>query len=251
MIIKNIRTLWVSKISVVKEYYFIIGQFFISLQRTVTEHPGMLFFQNLEFHTRLLSRKNPVINYFYKLTSTIIEAGLLVAATGILCFLIFYTLDMFWYLYADTLMGEKFMIIYPERARTIMQLAELDLTNFCMEITLSTFVICIGLAAACQFTHVSHYFYLSQGFFGKLIWWGAPLTGMVSYYIKDEYGLSSWEVTAGIIMIPTYLMFMNCFKYSQKMIPEAGDILKFLVPQVKQSYHFVYIKVIDFINKYN
>lgn len=249
MINKIIRTMMTSKMTLVKEYYLIIVRFFISLKKTLTGHPGVIFFQNFEFHTRLLSRRNPVINYFYKLFSTIIEAGLLMAATGILCVFIFYTMNMLWHLYIGTPMGEKFAILYPERAQTIMQLAGLDLTYFCIEITLSTFVISFALAATCQFIHVTHYFYLSRGFFGKLIWWGAPLTGMVSYYIKGQYGLSSWETTAGIVMLPTYLMFMNCFKYSQKLIPEAGDIVNFLRPRIKQSYQFVYIKIIGFTKK--
>ncbi len=245
MPVKNKFKELISKLSAIKVYYSIITRFLISLNEKFTQHPAVIFFQNLPIPIRFFSRKNPVINYFYKLISTLVEAVLLVAATGTLCFLIYYTMGMFWYLYLGTPMGDKFISLHPDRAQTIIALSELDLMYFCAEVTLSSFVICFALSSICRFMHISHYLYLSQGLFGKLVYWGIPLTVAVSYYIKKEYGFSDWEVTACIVMIPTYLMLISCFKYSQKLIPEIGDVLKISVPWIKHSYQLIYVKITD------
>ncbi len=144
-------------------------------------------------------------------------------------------------------MGEKFISLYSERAETIFELSKLNLVYFSIEVTLSAFLICFVIGVICRFFHISHYLYLSQGLFGKLVYWGVPLTGAVSYYIKNKYGFSDWQVTGFIAMIPTYLMFTSCFKYSQKLIPEAGDVLKIAIPWFRYAYQVIYAKITDHI----
>jgi len=234
-----------SKLLIIKKYYLIFTEFCISAYETFIDHPVVIFFQNIKLPKRFFSHKNPVINYINKFISTLTEAILLVAATGILCFLIYYIFDLFWYLYITTPMGEKFISLHPERAETIFEFSNLDLRYFCAEVNLSAFVICFLIGVVCQFLHISHYLYLSQGLFGKLVYWGIPLTGAVSYYIKNEYDFSNWGTTALIVMLPTYLLFISCFKYSQKLIPEVGTIIKISTPPVKYLYHQIFVKIID------
>ncbi len=235
------------KLSVFKKYYFIVVQFLISSRETITEHPVYVFIQNLHFPKRLFSRRNPIIKYFYKLIGTMIEAALLVSAAGLLSLFVYYTLGLLWYVYLDTPMGDKFISLHPEMAETIFALSELDLLYFCAEVTLTAFVICFALSALCRFLHISHYLYLSLKLFGRLAFWGIPFTGAVSYYIKTEYGLNNWEITAFIVMIPTYLMFISCFRYSQKLIPEAGDVLKISIAWARHSYQIIHVKISDLI----
>ena len=236
-----------SNLLITKEYYLILTGILVSVKTFITEHPVFVFSQNFKIPKRFFSHKNPAINYFYKLINTLIEATLLVLAVGILCFLIYNTLGILFDLYLATPMGAKFLSIHPQRAETLLRLTELDLVYFCTEVTVSSFVICFILSAICRMTHISHFLFLSQGLFGKLVYWGAAFTGAVSYYIKNKYGFSSWEVTAVIVMIPTYLMFISCFKYSEKLLPEIGDVLKVIIFGVRQSYQLVYVKINAFI----
>lgn len=242
----SVHTLYkhlITKLLVIKQYYFTVIRMLDSIIESITEHPIYAFLQELQFPKRYASRKNPIINYLYKVISTSLEASILILFTGGLSFLIYYTLGMLWYLYLGTPMADDFISLHPERAETIIHLASLDLVYFCTEVTLSAFVICFAMSAICQFTHISHYLYLSQGLFGKLVYWGIPLTGAVSYYIKIEYGFSDLNVICCIAMIPTYLMFISCFKYSQKLIPEAGEVLAIAIPWIKRSYLTIDIKI--------
>ena len=222
---KSFRLLKI-KFHLIKEYYLLFIDFLSSVHESLTDHPAVIFLTNRVLSKRIFSRKNPVFNYVNKFISTLIEAALLITATGVLCFIIYYTFDMFWYLYMSTPMGKKFISLYPEQATTIFELSDLNLVYFSSKVTLSAFIICFTIGAFGRFSHICHYLYLSQGLFGKLLYWGIPLTGAVAYYIKYEYGFSDWKTTGFIVMIPTYLLFISCFKYSQKLIPEAGDMLK-------------------------
>ncbi len=234
-------------LSAIKAHFANTAHFLASLKTAALAHPAIEFLRGLSLSGRSLSRKNPIIRYLHNLISTIIEAGLLVAAVGGLCFILYYVMDLMWYLYVSTPMGEKFITLHPQRTATLYELSNLDLIYFCTELTLSAFALCFLIAAICQFTHISHYFYLSRGFFGKLICWGAPLTGAVAFYIQKTYGFSDWHVVAGIVMIPTLLMFMNCFKYSQKLIPEAGELINVTRPWVKKCCHISYNRISTFI----
>ncbi len=233
------------KINLIKEYYLIFIEYLSSVHESLTDHPAIIFLNNLKLPKRIFSQKNPVLNYVNKFISTLIEAALLVSATGILCFIIYYTFGMLWYSYLRTTMADNFISLHPERADTIFAFSELNLIYFSIEVTLSAFVICFAISAACRFFHICHYLYLSQGLFGKLTYWGVPLTGAVSYYIRDEYSFSDWETTAAIVIPPTYLMFISCFKYSEKLVPEAGDEIKAIIPWIKLSYRKIFQKIND------
>ncbi len=244
MIIQNrFRTL-ISKLSIVKNYYLLFTRFLSSVHEYITDHPAVIFFQNLNMPKRFFSKKNAVVNYLYKLTSTLIEASLLIAATGILCFIIYYTLGMLWYLYISTPMGEKYISLYPGRAETFFEISNLNLVYFTTEVTLSAFVICFVIGIVCRFLHICRYLYLSQGLFGKLLYWGIPLTGAVAWYIKYEYDFADLKATGFIVMIPTYLLFTSCFKYSEKLTPEAGDALRIIISWGK----FIFRKLLLIIN---
>jgi hypothetical protein len=236
------RTL-LPKSFIIKEYYIFLYDWFASVHESVTDHPAAVFLKNLGLPKRFFSRINPVVNYFHKLISTLIEATLLVAAVGILCLAIYYTFGMLWYAYLSTPMAENFILLHPEQTDTIFKLSELNLVDFSMHVTLSAFVICFVIGGVCRFLHICHHLYLSQGFFGKLLCWGIPLTAAVSYYIKHQYGFSDWEATVFIVIIPTYLLFISCFKFSQQLIPEVGSVLYVLIPWIRLSYRKIFLKI--------
>ncbi|MDA3895250.1 MAG: hypothetical protein PF482_03765 [Desulfobacteraceae bacterium] len=245
MLIRNSFRFLKIKFHLIKEYYLLFINFLSSIHESLTDHPAVIFLTNRVLSKRIFPRKNPVFNYVNKFISTLIEAALLITATGVLCFIIYYTFGMLWYAYLSTPMADNFISLHPERAETIFEFSELNLIYFSIEVTLSAFIICFAISAVCRFLHICHYLYLSQGLFGKLIYWGVPLTGAVSYYIKNEYGFSDWEATGCMVMLPTYLLFISCFKYSEKLVPEAGDILKILIPWIKRSSRKTYQKIND------
>lgn len=188
---------------------------------------------------RFFSRKNPIIRYIYKLLNTAIEAFFLVLATWFICYILMYLADIMWRLYLTTPMGSKYLALFEERAQTIIQVFELDHFYLTVEVTVASFVICFLVGAVCHFLHISYYLYHSRGFFGKLIFWGMPLTALVAFYIKFQFGFSDWEVTCIIATIPTYLLFISSFTYSQSLLPEVGEIIDIIIPTIKKTYRFI------------
>jgi len=231
-----------SLLAVIKVYYLTVCENLETIKETIQDHPIYRYFINLLYKQKLFSRKNPVIRYFYRLTGTLVEAVFLVAAIGGLTFILLYLSKMMWFLYLSTPMGNKFIDLFPDRAQLINDISGLDLLTFTAELTLSSFVICIGISAVCRFFHINYYLYHSQGFFGKLFYWGMPITAAVGYFIMGKFGFAEIELSICLALIPTYLMFFNCFKYTERVIPEVGSVIQFIIPYVKKTYYFIYLK---------
>ena len=66
-----------------------------------------------------------------------------------------------------------------------------------------------------------------------------PLTALVAHYIKSQFGFSDWEATCIIAAVPTYLMFISAFTYSQSLLPEVGEIIDIIIPTIKKTYRFI------------
>jgi len=196
---------------------------------------------------KFFGRRNSVIRYIYKVLNTAIEAFFLIFATWFICFILMYLADIMWRLYLETPMGNKFLTLFHPKAQTIAEIFEMDHLYFTIELTVASFAICLVLGAVCHFLHISHYLYHSRGFLGKLLFWGIPLTAVVAYYIKNAYGFSDWEVSCAITVVPTYLLFISCFTYSQSLLPEAGEVIDAVVLNVKKIYRFILKKY--FLNK--
>jgi hypothetical protein len=200
--------------------------------------------QNFFFGNRFFSTRNPAVRYIYRLIDKTFEAFFLLLATWGLLLLLLYVLKLFWCLYRTTPMGGQFLSLFPERAMTMMEIADMELLHFSFDITFTSFLFCMALGAICRFTHISYFFYSSQGLMGKLIYWGLALSAMVSFYVKKEYGFYSWEVVFIVVMIPTYIMFISCFKYTESLLPEAADVIRSILSVLKPLYRYAIDNII-------
>jgi len=182
--------------------------------------------ESFTFLEGFFTSKNPAVRYLNKFFQLTLELALLVISIWLISLLILYVAGMMWYLYTDTPMGKHFLSNYGDTADTIVEISEYDQLYFSVDVVLTIFFLCIGFSTACQFLHISYLFFYSMGFIHKLFLWGMPITAGVAYYIQNYvYGFSSYEVTVVLVMIPTYMMFISCFNYSQKLIPELGAVI--------------------------
>jgi hypothetical protein len=133
MLIRNSFRFLKLKLHLIKEYYLLFINFLSSIHESRTDHPAVIFLTNRVLSKRIFPRKNPVFNYVNKFISTLIEAALLITATGVLCFIIYYTFGMLWYAYLSTPMADNFISLHPERAETIFEFSELNLIYFSIE----------------------------------------------------------------------------------------------------------------------
>ncbi len=178
------------------------------------------------FRKNWLSRRNPIISYFIRFKNLLLEAILLILAVWAIVLILLYVADLFWHLYLETMMGQKFYLYFPDKAEAIEQTLSTDLRLLSGRITLTAFLFSIGIAAFGRITHINRYFYMSLGLIEKLLYWGIPLTGITSFYIHIKYLQDfNWELTFLLAAFPTYCLFMNCFKYAEKLLPEMEDVL--------------------------
>jgi len=243
MPIKQIHALLQIKWQIIKQYVDTLSLNLNKKKSAIQTHPAFLKFIHKPLHWLYDSRSRRIKNYINKFVNVTVEAAILVIIIFLLCYILLYLAEIMWYLYLSTLMGYKFLKLFPERAQTIIEISDLDLLYFSADLTLSVFVFCIVISSICRFLHINHFLYHSRGLFGKLVLWGIPLTAVCAYFIKHRYEFSGWEVTCVVVMIPTYLMFISCFKYTEKILPELGDLIRPLIPSLKKLYRLILSKI--------
>lgn len=172
-----------------------------------------------------LLRQNPLITYLKKLQALFIEVTLLVLCTAISGIIAFYMFDMLWHLYLETQVGQHFIVTRLNETAAIRELLSVNYVYFVAELTLTSFMICLIIAVVSRFSHISRHFYLSMGMPAKLLFWGVPLSGVVGYYMQQEYDFDCMEIIVFVSAFPTLIMFMGCFKVCNQLIPEAGPLI--------------------------
>ena len=150
---------------------------------------------------------------------------MLVIVTWIISFMLLHVAHLFWQLYLETMMGQEFCLTFPNRAERIDRLFRHDLLPLSGRMTFAAFFISMGVAAILRLIHLHRYLYMSLGIIGKLLCWGLPLTGLTAFYMHERYEISlDWGLTLLVTAVPAYCLFMRCFHYTERLVPEAEDV---------------------------
>jgi hypothetical protein len=196
----------------------------------------MSFFQN----EIILSFKKSCIKYGRNLVDIATRAILLVICTAILNIIVLYFYNILWHLYRLTYIGRQFVKLQPQQTQMITAIISRDIASLSLNTTLTAFVICMVVSAGCQVFYVSRFFYQSRGKIGKLLLWGLPLTALVSMYANNHHGLDSWMSVIPISIVPTLCVFTYCFKFSQGLLPEMGDVMGMLLRCCKKLLYLMF-----------
>jgi len=179
------------------------------------------------FHNdKFLRLKKSSLIYGRNLVDIAARAILLVICTAVLNLLVLYFYNILWHIYRLTYIGRQFVVQQPKPTQMITAILSNDIISLSLNATLAAFVICMLISALCQVFYLSRFFYQSQGKFGKLVLWGLPLTAVVSIYTDNHHGFNSWTAIIPITIVPTLCIFTYCFKYSERLLPEIGDMLR-------------------------
>lgn len=174
---------------------------------------------------KFLSRKNIIFNYCVNLWELALESAFLLVFTAVLNYLFLHGIKMFWLSYTSTPVGDLFLSKSGERVRFIFKLISCDIVELSIHLTLAAFVIFLIISAVCQLLHVVRYFYSHRGLPARVVYWGLPLAGFVAYYLGYFYQFDKWGGLYIIALLPTLLVFMLCFKISEKLLPELGFVI--------------------------
>ena len=173
----------------------------------------------------LISLKNFCRVYFRDVMETSIRAILLLISTAVLSLLVLYFYSILWHIFRMTYSGKKFFMLHPEATSVISNMVNNDLIEISIHTTFSAFAICLIICAMCQVSHITRYFYHSLSIIVKLLFWGMPLTIVVSMYINDQFKFAHWSYTMPITIVPTLCVFTYCFKFTKELLPEFGNVI--------------------------
>ena len=188
----------------------------------------------------LLRLKKSGIKYGRILVDIATRAILLVICASILNIIVLYFYNILWHIYGLTYIGKQFVALHPRQTQMITAILSHDIASLSLDTTLAAFVICMAISAGCQVFYLSRFFYQSRGKIGKLILWGLPLTALVSMYANDQHGFDSWTAVIPITIVPTLCVFSYCFKFSEVLLPEIGDVIRMLFQYLKKIVSFAF-----------
>ncbi len=192
-----------------------------------------------------LTHHHSVINYLYKLLNAILTAILLLIITAIIYIVLLYLSKMLWGIYISTPMGKQFFFSSGETAQIIIDLLERDVVHFSVELTITAFIICLLISAIGQVFYVARFLYHSRGLFGKILFWGLPMTAVVAVYVQSIYEFDSWITAFAAAFVPTLSVFTGCFKFSNELLPEIGSMVQNTFPKLMEQAK----KISEKINK--
>ena len=184
--------------------------------------------------------KETCFNYGSTLVDITIRAILLFASAAALNIIFLYFYNILWHIYSLTYIGKQFVILHPEQTQMISSILGNDIVRLSTETTLAAFVICMIISVLCQIFYISRFFYNPQGLISKFSLWGLALTVVVSIYIKDQHGFENWAAVIPITIVPTLCIFTYTFKFSARLLPEIGEVIKAIFLFIKSLFHLLH-----------
>jgi len=185
----------------------------------------------------LIRLKNCCRIYSREVFETAIRTILLLISTVVLSLVVLYFYSLLWHLFRMTYSGQKFMMLHPEAIRVVSNIMDTDLIDMSIQTTFTAFTICIIICAICRLSYITRYLYDPSNAIAKLLFWGLPLTVVVSVYINDQLDFEHWSCTLPVTIVPTLCVFTYCFKFSQALLPEFGDVVVKIFQTLKDFFY--------------
>jgi hypothetical protein len=177
-------------------------------------------------HNKILIKlKNFCRIYSREVRDASIRAVLLLIATAVLSLVVLYFYSLLWYLFRMTYSGKKFIMLHPQANTVISKIVNSDLIEMSIHSTFSAFTICIIIGAICRIAHVTRYLYYPGSIISKLLFWGMPLSMVVSMYINYQFEFGHWSYALPVTIVSTLCVFTSCFKFTESLLPELGDVM--------------------------
>ena len=173
----------------------------------------------------LISLKKFCRAYSREVMDTSIRAILLLIATAVLSLVVLYFYSLLWHLFRMTYSGKKFILLHPQANNVISKIVNNDLIEMSIHSTFSAFTICIFICAICQVGYITRYLYYPGNIISKLLFWGIPLSMVVSMYVNDQLKFEHWSYALPVTVVPTLCVFTYCFKFAESLLPELGDVM--------------------------
>ena len=180
--------------------------------------------------------KRYCLAYFREVRETSIRAVLLLIATTVITLIVLFFYKILWHIFTLTYSGRKYIELHPEASGVLRDIVNNELIEISVNSTFSAFIICLIIGAICRISYLTRYLFYPQSTIAKFLFWGAPLTALVSLFINGELQLAHWSYTIPITIVPTFCVFSYCFKFAETLLPEIGDAVVIIYNSLKNFF---------------
>ena len=174
------------------------------------------------------------LKYFQKPISRITEIILLIVFTVVAYTFLLYFAKYLWVIFTATDVGQAYAEIYVENYRITNDVLSRGFFSFSINLTLTSFVICLIFGAIFKFLHLIRFFYFNRGFLGRIIFIGLPLTYIVAVYLYYTGNFSHMDTAITVALVPTLCVFAGCFRFADEFVPELVDVIFFFSGQQRK-----------------
>jgi len=186
--------------------------------------------------TALIRLKKHCRDYFRDVMEISVRAILLLISTTVLSLLVLYFYSILWHILRMTYSGKKFSMLHPKTSSVISDIVNNDLIELSIHTTFSAFLICLIFSAICRVSYITRFLYYPRSIITKLLFWGIPLSAVVSMYINDQIDLAHWSYTLPITIVPTLCVFTYCFTFTEVLLPEFGAVINKIFQGLKDFF---------------
>jgi hypothetical protein len=182
----------------------------------------------MDFQRTYLTRQNKYYNYAANLLESILESAVFILVAAALNFILLSFVKMCWHTYRNTYIAKVFLDQFGNNYDGFIEVLNSDLIGLSLELALAAFIFCLILSCIFQLFYVARFFHGTGSFLYKFIYWGMPLTIIVSYYFysRPGYEFEYYRTAYILYSFSTICLFNLCFKISYKLIPELGVLIK-------------------------
>ena len=151
---------------------------------------------------------------------------------------------MCWYTYRATQVGRTFLKKFGNNYSFFVDILNQDIVTVSYKLTLSAFILCLVIGSVFQFLYLGRFFQGAGSWLHKFMYWGLPLTFIVSacFYRWPLYPVEHWSAAYILYFLPTICIYALCFKISDKLLPEFGAAInsvfksiRFIIAYVESS----------------
>ncbi|MGD0278745.1 MAG: tetratricopeptide repeat protein [Smithella sp.] len=165
-----------------------------------------------------------ILEYFQKLLGTVVEIVLLIICTAAACLCLLYMAKYLWFIYTASPVGEEYAVLFAESYRLTNDILGGNIISLAINMTLTSFVICLIIGAICKFFLITRYLYSARNYLGKIIFFGLPLTYIIAHYIQWTGGFSHLDTAVTVAFVPALCVVEGCFSFADEFVPDLVDI---------------------------
>jgi hypothetical protein len=170
--------------------------------------------------------KNRLSDYVQKCLGLALKAAIWAGVCLALNIALLYFCQLMLGFYLKAPMGPEFVASNPELMDTISRLTEVGFEQLSITLTLTAFLTCLGIMAACKFFFLARYI-TPMGPIGRIIACALPISAVVAMMLPESVPDGGWSVAYGLSVFPTIVIFNICFTISDELLPELDDVMAF------------------------